>query len=80
VTCLLLSEQARLAELDLSPFLPGVGTVRGRELLHGVWLRQRKGVMADPGLSVWLGPRGLAGPRSFGLILAGVPWAARVAD
>jgi hypothetical protein len=66
--------------LDLSPFLPGVGTVRGRELLRGVRLRQRKGVMVDLGLSVWPGLCGLARPRSFGLILAGVPWAARAAD
>jgi hypothetical protein len=42
-------------------------------------LRQRKGVMADPDLSVWPGPLSLARPRSFGLILAGVLWAARAA-
>ena len=27
-----------------------------------------------------LGPHSLVGPRSFGLILAGVPWAARAAN
>jgi hypothetical protein len=47
--------------------------------IGSVRLRQRKGAMADPGLSVWPGPLSLAGPRSFGLILAGVPWAARAA-
>jgi hypothetical protein len=37
------------------------------------------GVVVTPGLNVWPGPLRLVGPRSFGLILASVSWAARVA-
>ena len=35
------------------------------------------GVVATPGLSVWPGPLSLARPKSFRLILAGIPWAAQ---
>jgi len=66
--CLFLSDQACLAGLDLSPFPVGVGMARGHELLRGVRLRQREGIMADPDLSVWSGPLSLAGPRYFGLL------------
>jgi hypothetical protein len=36
--------------------------------------------VADPALAFGLGPRSLAGPRLFGLILAGVSWAAQAAN
>jgi len=39
-------------------------------------LRREEGVAADPDLSVWTGLLGLARPRSFELLLAGVLWAA----
>jgi hypothetical protein len=65
-----LSESSALGGLDLSRPFPGVGTSRGRELLHSVRPRQEGGVMAEPGLSDWPGPLGLAGPRSFGLKLS----------
>ena len=78
--CLFLSDQARLAGLDLSLFPVGVGMARGHELLRGVRLRQRKGVMVDPSLSVWTYPCGLARPQLFGLILASAPCAARAVD
>ena len=64
-----------LAGCDLSPFLPGVVS-----LLFVMRLRQKEGVMADPGLSVWPGSLGSAGPRSFGPSLADVSWAARPAN
>jgi len=51
-----------LGGLDLSLFLPGVGVMRGHELSCSVQLRQREGVVLDPGLSVWSGPLSLAGP------------------
>ena len=56
--------------LDLSPFLLGVETVRGRELLRRMRLRQKEGVMTNLGLSDWPDPLGLVGPRSFGLKLS----------
>jgi hypothetical protein len=40
----------------------------GGEVVHlssAVGLRQEEGVVANPGLSVWLGLLGLAGPQSF---------------
>jgi hypothetical protein len=77
---LLLSEQSRLAKLDLSPFLPGVGTVRGCGPLLRARLRQVGGVVANPGLSIWPSPLGLARPRSYGLSLADVSWATRPAN
>jgi hypothetical protein len=57
-----------LGDLNLSPFLVGVGTVRGHELTRSVQLRQREGIVVDPNLSIWPEPRGLARPWSFGLI------------
>ena len=68
-----------LGGLDFSHPFPGVGTARGRELLHSVRLRQKEGVMAGPGLSIWSGPLSSAGLLSFGLMQAGVSWAARAA-
>ena len=41
-------------------------------LLGAVRLRREEGVVADPGLSVRPGSLGLARPRLFGLLLAGV--------
>jgi hypothetical protein len=38
--------------------------------LSVVRLKQREGVVVDPGLSVWPGLLGLARPRSFGPSLA----------
>ena len=38
-------------------------------------LRQKEGVMADFGLGVWPGSLGLAGPWSFGPLLADILWA-----
>ena len=57
-----------------------VRTARGHELLRGARLRQREGVVADLGLSVWPSPLSLARPRSFGLIQAGVMRATRAAN
>jgi hypothetical protein len=54
--------------------------VRGHELLRGVRLGQRDGIVADPGLSVWPCPLSLAGPQSFGLAEASVLRAARAAN
>jgi hypothetical protein len=78
--CLLQSEQARLVGLDLSPFPVGVKMTRGHELLRGVQLRQRKGIVADPDLSIWPGPHNLAGPQSFGLAQASILRATRAAN
>ena len=41
-------------------------------LLGAVRLRREEGIVADPGLSVWPSLPSLAGPRSFGPLLAGV--------
>ena len=43
-------------------------------------LRQKGGVMADPGLGVWPSSLGSAGSRSFRPSLADVSWAARSAN
>jgi hypothetical protein len=75
VTCSLLSEQACLAALDLSPFLPGVVTVERSCLLCVVRLRQKGEVVADPGLGVRPGSLGSVRPRSFKHSLADVSWA-----
>ena len=37
-----------------------------------VQLTQEEGVMVDPGLSVWNGLLGFAGPQSFGPLLVGI--------
>jgi hypothetical protein len=44
--------------------------------LSAAWLRHEEGVVADPGLSVRPGSLGLSRPRSFGLSLTDVLWAA----
>ena len=38
-------------------------------LLFVMRLRQKEGVMADPGFGVWPGSLGSAGPQSFGPLL-----------
>ena len=45
-------------------------------LSSAMWLRNEGGVVADPGLGAQPSLLGLAGPRSFGLSLAAVLWAA----
>ena len=50
------------------------GRDRGKvmRLSSVVRLRQEEGVVADPGLSVWLGSLGLARPWSFRILLTNV--------
>jgi hypothetical protein len=42
---------------------------RGHELLRSMQLRQKEGVVADPGFNDWPDQLSLARPRSFGLKL-----------
>jgi hypothetical protein len=70
VACLLLLERMLLAEPDLFPSLLGIGA---KERLCGEGRGKRSWLA--PTLVLGPGPCGLAGPRSFGLILARAPWA-----
>jgi len=56
--CLLLSEQARLAALDLPPSHPGVVTGRGHVSYECRVLRQVEEVGDDPSLGSWPAPLG----------------------
>jgi hypothetical protein len=79
--CLLLSEQAYLVELDLSPFNPEVGTEKRS---CGAALREVNGEGRGHGrpLDLVLGPglHGIDGPRLLGFVLARLSWAARAAN